>query len=501
MLIAMPFTHRAGWVETLYRPMLVVSFAASIVGLALLRRLQNLTPGRLLLMKAPFLPLIVLMTLYLGPFSPASGALLFSVYVYALGGSRELAFGAYLLAASTVGIEMLLVTIGVMRDPGMIRGDAMTAFERVNVTIIVQGLFALVYAFGRASRASTLATVEALENAVRQASQREVLLREANEDLERLHGGRGRASGERVGQWQLGLVLGRGGMGEVYEATHVETGQRAAVKVLTLEAHADPNALARFRREADALSRLENRHVVAVLDIGVPGSGPPFIAMELLRGEDLSTLLRREPQLLPGAVIALVADVATALGVAHGANIVHRDLKPQNVFFSTADGCWKVLDFGISKLGSSGTTLTMGHAVGTPGYMAPEQARGADVDHRADVFSLAVIAYRAITGHPAFKGNDVERLYAVLQRQPLRPGELTPLPRDVDLILGLALAKRREDRPETAAVFSSALALAYEGRLGDALRARAERLVGKSPWGKLAEAPAREDDTRVEGAR
>ena len=89
----------------------------------------------------------------------------------------------------------------------------------------------------------------------------------------------------------------------------------------------------------------------------------------------------------------------------------------------------------------------------------------------------------------------------MLQRQPLRPGELTPLPRDVDLILGLALAKRREDRPETAAVFSSALALAYEGRLGDALRARAERLVGKSPWGKLAEAPAREDDTRVEGAR
>src|SRR5688572_4426919 len=154
----------------------------------------------------------------------------------------------------------------------------------------------------------------------------------------------------------------------------------------------------------------------------------------------------------------MVTQVAGVLEEARANDIVHRDLKPQNLFWTRLeavadpdagdpgdgdpdDHIWKVLDFGVSKLGIDAGTLTRGHVIGTPGYMAPEQARGIAVDHRADIFALAAISYRALTGRPAFSGDEYPKImFDIVYRQPTRPGEHAPLPVDVDLALAIGLA-------------------------------------------------------------
>jgi serine/threonine-protein kinase len=165
---------------------------------------------------------------------------------------------------------------------------------------------------------------------------------------------------------------------------------------------------------------------------------------------------------------------------------VHRDIKPQNLFaVDGADGkrLWKVLDFGVSKLAASGT-LTQGHIIGTPGYMAPEQARGGEVGPKADVFSLTVIAYRALTGRPAFSGRDMPRvLFDVCYVQPMRPSKLVPLPDDVERVLALGMAKDAEARPG-ALELATALRAAFDERLDEALRRRADAILQREPWGK-----------------
>ena len=162
---------------------------------------------------------------------------------------------------------------------------------------------------------------------------------------------------------------------------------------------------------------------------------------------------------------------------------VHRDLKPHNVFFSQAGETWKILDFGVSKMGGTGT-LTKGHVVGTPAYMAPEQAKGENVDHRADVYSLAAILYRAVTGHPAFASKDVPTtLYDVVYRVPTQPSILSPLPGDVDRVLALGLAKDPADRFATALEFATWFSLAIADELTPEQRRRADELTNKHPWG------------------
>jgi len=162
---------------------------------------------------------------------------------------------------------------------------------------------------------------------------------------------------------------------------------------------------------------------------------------------------------------------------------VHRDLKPQNLFrVEGAHPTWKILDFGVSKLADSAMGLTRGEAIGTPRYMAPEQARGEDVDARADVYSLAVVAYRALTGHPPFKGDDLPVLMEVLARMPARPGALAELDPDVDAFFAVALAKQPAQRFQSAAELCEALAAALEGKLDPALRERAAALLAELSW-------------------
>jgi serine/threonine-protein kinase len=209
--------------------------------------------------------------------------------------------------------------------------------------------------------------------------------------------------------------------------------------------------------------------------------------MELLAGTDLASLLRRRRRLPGREVIDLLRQIGRGLDAAHRLGVVHRDLKPQNLFLAdTAEGqVWKLLDFGVSRLVGADSSLTRGQAVGTPSYMSPEQARGRDVDHRADLFALGVVAYRALTGRPPFSGREVPQiLYSVVHAMPPRPSEVADLSPAVDDVLAVAMAKRPADRFDTAAELAEALEAALAGRVALALQARADRLTLRWPWGR-----------------
>jgi serine/threonine-protein kinase len=368
------------------------------------------------------------------------------------------------------------------------RADAIvTATENlaIGITTAVCGPVLLVDPKARVSQRVTLDHVSKLEQAVRGVAQREALLAEARAELDRALkiGGPGRDTDQQVGSFKLGVLIGRGGMGEVYEAQRVapDAGE-AAVKLLHPGTLSDPTHVARFVREAETTSKLDCPNIVRVLEVGTTTGEVPFLAMERLRGHDLALTLRRQRRLQLAAAVDLAMQVADGLEAARVAGIVHRDLKPHNLF-QAQDGRWKILDFGVSKTGGTGT-LTKGHVVGTPAYMAPEQARGENVDHRADVYSLAAILYRAITGHPAFAGKDVPTtLYDVVYRVPTQPSMLVQLPGDIDRVLALGLAKDPRDRFATALELASWFALATRDELALEQRRRADDLIVRHPWG------------------
>jgi serine/threonine-protein kinase len=210
--------------------------------------------------------------------------------------------------------------------------------------------------------------------------------------------------------------------------------------------------------------------------------------MERLHGEDLADHLRRHRRLSLQKIVQLVRDVGRGLEAARAAGIVHRDLKPRNLFYAEVPGSprriWKILDFGVSKLMDGEGTQTKDVIVGTPAYMAPEQASAGEVSHLTDLYALGVIAYRALTGRPAFTGDHTaETLYQVVYQMPPRPSEVARLPPDVDRVLTIAMAKRPAERFATATELADALHAASRGALDADLRARAERLVLKQPWG------------------
>ena len=293
----------------------------------------------------------------------------------------------------------------------------------------------------------------------------------------------GRLSGLRIGSYQLGELLGRGGMGEVYAARR-EDGSPVALKVLHAHLGAETGARARFRREADLVRRLPAHIVAQVHEVGTGPGDTDFIAMDLLRGEDLGALLRRRSRLTLPETSTLALHVARALAQAHAANVVHRDLKPSNVFLVEGQlDQVRLLDFGIARLYDLPSTedapLTLtGTAVvlGSPGYLAPEQARGEseNVGPGADVFALGAIVYRALTGQQAFaaahfRDAGLQALYHV----PPAPSELCDVPRGVDFVVGTALAKSLEHRYASALTFAEDLARAAEGESFTELSERA----------------------------
>jgi serine/threonine-protein kinase len=240
-------------------------------------------------------------------------------------------------------------------------------------------------------------------------------------------------------------------------------------------------------RECQVLASLEVANVVRVFDTSGPDAAVPFIAMERLRGHDMASYLRERGRMTKRELLRMIREVGRGLDAAREAGIVHRDLKPRNVFLSNmprgAASVWKILDFGIAKLAGE-ETMTAEHILGTPSYMAPEQASGGEVTHRTDLFALAVIVYRALTGRPAFTGDSVPAvLYQVVRRMPPAPSESgRSFPEEVDLVLGIALAKDPWDRFDSAAELADALDKAFRNKLPGALRERAERVLEKHPW-------------------
>ncbi|RMH41675.1 MAG: serine/threonine protein kinase [Deltaproteobacteria bacterium] len=428
---------------------------------------------------------------YWGVFSVAPAIIVMGLYFFSRSESLRAALAVYLMCAGFQASLSGMILAGVFEDPGLFPVPDRPRHELILAQVILQGIYLSTYLIARATRQTTLRAIDRLQTAMVQVGQREALVQELKHELDeaRRHEGMGRYSDQVLGGYKLGRVLGRGAMGEVYEAFHVDTDEPAAVKVLHPNVLENPNHVARFFREAKAASELASRHVVRVLTVSDTMELIPYVVMERLEGRDLADHLRERRRLSIRHVVKLVAEVGSVLDRAAQIGIVHRDIKPQNLLLhEPPDGppTWKILDFGVSKLAGQSGTLTQGHVVGTPVYMAPEQARGEDVDGRADLYALGAVAYRCLTGRPPFTGKDVPAiLYAVVYDMPPRPSDVAQLPADVDLVLAIAMAKRPQDRFETAADFAAALALAAEGRVDDALRARAQALLARHPWGRV----------------
>lgn len=290
------------------------------------------------------------------------------------------------------------------------------------------------------------------------------------------------AKAREMGSYQLGDLLGRGGMGEVYKATHRMLARPAAIKLIRPEMIAalggDSAQLAtrRFRREAEAAARLRSPHTVELYDFGVTDDQTLYFVMELLEGMDLESLVRQHGPVPAARVIHILRQACESLEEAHTAGLVHRDIKPANIHLGRLGlrhDFVKVLDFGLVKsVGGKGTEDTLGTAAGltpgTPAYMAPEMAMGDAVDGRADLYALGCVAYYLLTGQPVFTADNVLQMLAKhLRELPVPPSRRTglPIPPALDQLVLACLAKTPEDRPQGA------------GELGRALAA-----IGGEPW-------------------
>ena len=269
------------------------------------------------------------------------------------------------------------------------------------------------------------------------------------------------------GKYRVERMLGQGGMGAVVEAMHLQLEEPVALKVMLTSPDVRPDAVQRFLREGRAASKIKSEHVARVLDVGTLPGGMPYLVMELLEGEDLSSRLARVGPLPVTEAVGHALDACDALAEAHAKGIIHRDIKPSNLFLaSRAVGrpCLKVLDFGVSKIasGTSDGLLTSSRTIiGTPFYMAPEQMRASNqVDARADVWSLGATLYELLAGNPPFLADDITVLVArVLHDEPpplatLRSG----LPARLIEVIARSLAKDPAQRFPDIASFAAALA-------------------------------------------
>lgn len=278
-----------------------------------------------------------------------------------------------------------------------------------------------------------------------------------------------------LGSYRLGELLGKGGMGEVYKATHRMLARPAAIKLIRPEmlGAVDPEAaklaVTRFRREAEAAANLRSQHTVELYDFGVTADGTLYLVMEYLEGMDLETLVRQKGPLPAGRIVHILRQVCDSLEEAHATGLVHRDIKPANIHVGRVglrEDFVKVLDFGLVKevsnvnVGDSMSTIPGQMALGTPGYMAPEMALGERVDGRADIYALGCVAYYLLTGSLVFEAETTFQMIAKhLQSAPVPPSRRTdkPVSPELERLILKCLAKDPFDRPQTAALLKQAL--------------------------------------------
>jgi serine/threonine-protein kinase len=272
------------------------------------------------------------------------------------------------------------------------------------------------------------------------------------------------------GRYELGELLGYGGMAEVHRGRDVRLGRDVAVKVLRSDLARDPVFQSRFRREAQSAASLNHPSIVAVYDTGEDdeGSEPvPYIVMEYVEGQTLRDLMRGDGRLTPQRALEITAGVCEALEYSHRAGIVHRDIKPGNVMLTPA-GAVKVMDFGIARAVTAATaTMTQTAAViGTAQYLSPEQARGEHVDARSDVYSAGCLLYELLTGQPPFTGDSpVAVAYQHVREDPVPPSRLDPeLTPSIDAIVLKALAKNPANRYQSSADMHADIERVLAGR-------------------------------------
>ena len=295
-------------------------------------------------------------------------------------------------------------------------------------------------------------------------------------------------------------ILGAGGMGVVYQAEDSHLKRAVALKVMKPALAASDSARRRFLREAQAAAAIEHDHIVSIYQVG-EDRGLPYLAMQLLKGETLHERARREGRLPVAEVLRIGREIASGLAAAHRRGLVHRDIKPPNIWLEAGTGRVKILDFGLAReAGGEADVTQRGVIVGTPAYMAPEQATGQVIDARCDLFSLGCVLYRLCTGQlPFHQANAIAVLVAVANDQPPSPPQLNPeVPQPLsDLVMHL-LAKDPADRPLSADMVVDALAaLEREQTLGGFLRPgsvqtgsgairadapAARQAAPKSPW-------------------
>ena len=271
-------------------------------------------------------------------------------------------------------------------------------------------------------------------------------------------------------RYEIGEVIGHGGMAEVHRGRDIRLGRDVAIKVLRKDLNRDPALEGRFRREAQSAASLNSPSIVAVYDTGegvIDGVATPYIVMEYVDGQTLRQVLSAEGRLLPQRALEITAAVCTALEQAHAAGIVHRDIKPGNVML-TATGEVKVMDFGIARaLTASSATMTQTAAVvGTAHYLSPEQARGEHVDARSDVYSTGCLLYELLTGAPPFTGETaVSVAYQHVREDPMPPSSVeSDVPPGVDAIVLVAMAKNPVNRYGSAAEMRADIERALAGK-------------------------------------
>ncbi|MEU6858070.1 Stk1 family PASTA domain-containing Ser/Thr kinase [Glycomyces sp. NPDC046736] len=268
------------------------------------------------------------------------------------------------------------------------------------------------------------------------------------------------------GRYEIGEVVGYGGMAEVHRGRDLRLGRDVAVKLLRADLSRDESFLIRFQREAQNSASLNHPNIVAVFDTGEDG-GIPYMVMEYVNGRTLKEVLLAEGRFDPSVACEVVADMCSALDFSHKHHIIHRDVKPGNVMLSDTNQV-KVMDFGIARaLASNQATMTQTSAViGTAQYLSPEQARGETVDARSDVYAVGCVLYELLVGHPPFTGdNPVSVAYQHVREEARPPSELNPaVPASVDAVIMKALAKNPDNRYPSAGAMREDLLRAARGQ-------------------------------------
>jgi serine/threonine-protein kinase len=315
-----------------------------------------------------------------------------------------------------------------------------------------------------------------------------------------------------AGKYRVEQMIGEGGMGKVYKATQLALDKPVVLKVLRQALLGDERTVARFQREAKAASRLNHPNSISVLDFGQADDGAMFIAMEYVQGKDLHQILSREWPLPESRVMRIMSQVLSALADAHSVGVVHRDLKPENIMVSqgrSEPDFVKVLDFGIAKIidgtEDEGPALTRaGFVCGTPEYMSPEQARGAKLDHRSDLYAVGVILYQLVSGLLPFD-SDTAVGFATkhLTEIPPPPTKRRPEARvsaAMERLIMKALSKNPDERPQTAEQFrAELLAIDKERRAQVGRRSGPHSAPSLAPIPQRKVTPLDQQETKVSG--